>query len=214
MSTSDDVDQPQPPSDAGPGRGPRTTSGTSFVLAAGLFVLIFVSFTLVVSPRLQRQLGLSDARGFDAPPSTQTVPLTLDGEVVGEAIWDAEGICAEITAGGTYRVCADPGPLRPVWAIDAPDDADPAYVVVATPAEGVEVRGTTDAGDVLEAEVQARDLEAGWALIPLPEGSAVSELVVYDGDDSDLGDVVCGTEESETGGSSRLQGGCYVEEQD
>ena len=195
----------------------RTRSGTSFVVATGVFVVVFVVFLLVVSPRLQDNLGLnSGSQSFPDPDAPVEVPLTMDGETVGTAVWDAEGVCAEVTdaTGTTYRTCATPDPLRPIWAIDAPDEADPGYVIVGTPPEVMEVRGLTTAGEPLAALTQARELKAAWAIIPLPPGAAVEELVAFNTSGAELGNVECGGEDAPQGGADRLSGGCIVPQQD
>lgn len=205
-----------PPATAGQPVG-RTRSGTSFVVAAGVFAAVFVVVLLVITPRLQDNLGLnSSGQSFEVPDAPVEAALTLDGVEVGRAVWDAAGVCAEVTdtSGTTYQTCAVPDPLRPFWAIDAPDSADPAYVIVATPPEVVDVRGRTTDGEPLTALTQARELQAAWALIPLPPGATLDQLVAFDADSSDLGDVVCGGEDAPTGGPDRLAGGCIVPQQD
>lgn len=192
-------------------------SGRGFVIGTGVFLAVFLVFILFVSPRLQDDLGLNDGLSFDAPTDGPVeVPLTLDGVEIGRAVWDADGVCAEVTdsTGTTFRTCATPDPLRPVWAIDAPDESDPAYVIVATPPEAASVAGLTTAGEGLNALTEARELPAAWAVIPLPEGAVVSELVAYNVESSDLGNVQCGVEEAPTDGPDRLAGGCLVPQQD
>lgn len=196
--------------------GPRR-SGTTFVIATGVFLVVFLILILVVGPRLQDQMGLSEgARDFEAPPAPVTATLTLDGAQVGVATWNAEGVCAEVTdrTGTTFRTCATPDPLRPIWAIDAPDEADPPYVIVASPPAVASLAGRTADGEALNGLTQARELPAAWTLIPLPDGAQVSTLVAFNSENSEMGDVVCGTEESSTDGPERLVGGCYVERQD
>lgn len=197
--------------------GPPRRSGTFFVVASGVFLLTFLVFLLVVSPRLQDGLGLNDGLGFDPPPDGPVVaPLTLDGVEVGQAVYDSDGVCAEITdSNGTiFRTCATPDPLRPIWAIDAPDEADPAYVIVASPPQAASVGGTTTTGEGLNGLTQARELPAAWTLLPLPDGAVVSELIVFNTGSSDLGDALCGVEDAPTGGPDRLAGGCLVPQQD
>ncbi len=191
-------------------------SGKVFVIGTGVFLAVFLVLILTVGRSAQDNLGLNVGRSFDAPPAPVSVPLTLDGVEVGVATWDAEGICAEVTdrTGTTFRTCATPDPLRPIWALDAPDEADPGYILVATPQEGVSVAGITTAGEGLNALVQARELPAAWALVPLPEGATLYELVVYNTESSDLGNALCGVEDAPTDGSDRLNGGCLVPEQD
>lgn len=195
-----------------------TRSGSSFVLWTGVFLVLFLVFILVVSPRLQDQLGMTEGTRDLPTPSGDpvVVALTLDGREVGTATWDAEGVCAEITddAGQTFRTCARPESLRPIWAIDAPDDADPGYVIVASPQEVASVGGLTAAGDPINGLTQARELPAGWTLIPLEEGESVARLVAFDVEGDELGDALCGTEDAPTDGPDRLSGGCEVPRQD
>ncbi len=191
-------------------------SGKVFVIGTGVFLAVLLILILTVGRSAQDNLGLNDGLGFDVPTSPVSVPLTLDGVEVGMATWDAEGICAEVTdrTGTTFRTCATPDPLRPIWALDAPDEADPGYVLVATPPEAASVAGITTAGEGLNALVQARELRAAWALVPLPEGAVLSELVIYNTESSDLGNALCGVEDAPTNGSDRLDGGCLIPEQD
>lgn len=194
-----------------------TRSGTTFVVGAGVFLVIFAVFVLVISPRLQDNLGLNaGVQTFPTPSAPVEVPLTLDGREVGRAVWDAEGVCAEVTddTGTTYRTCAEPDPLRPIWAIDAPDEASPGYAIVATPPVVANVAGRTTDGESLDALTQARELPAAWALVPLPDGAAVEELVAFNTENSDLGNVLCGGEDAPTDGPDRLAGGCVVPQQD
>ncbi len=190
-------------------------SGKIFVIGTAVFLVLFLAFILTVGRSFQDAAGLND-RGFDAPAAPVQAALTLDGVRVGTATWDAEGVCAEVEdpSGTTFRTCAVPDPLRPIWAIDAPDDADPAYVLVATPPAVVSIAGLTTAGEGLNALTQARELPAAWALIPLPDGAVVDELVAYNTESSDMGNVLCGVEDAPTGGPDRLAGGCLVPRQD
>ena len=210
MSNSTTDDQPHL-------SGPPRRSGTFFVIASGAFLLIFLVFILVVSPRLQDSLGLNEGLGFDAPAAGPVVvPLLLDGVEVGQAVWDADGVCAEITDsnGSTFRTCATPDPLRPIWAIDAPDEADPAYLLVASPQAASSITGVTTAGDSLNGLTQARELPAAWTLMALPDDGVVSELIVLNTESSDLGDALCGDPEAPVGGPDRLAGGCLIPQQD
>ncbi len=187
------------------------------MVAAGAFLLVFLVVILTISPRLQDDLGLNAGLGFDPPPDGPvTSPLLLAGAEVGQATWSRDGVCAEVTdsEGSIYRTCATPDPLRPIWGIDAPDDADPAYVIVASPPEVATVGGTTTTGEGLNGLTQARELPAAWTLIPLPENAVVSEVIAFDTGGSDLGNALCGDEEAPTGGPDRLQGGCLVPQQD
>jgi hypothetical protein len=194
----------------------RTRSGTSFVVAAVVVVVVVAVFILQVSPRLQEDLGLTGVQAFPVPDEPREVPLTLDGREVGVAVHDASGVCAEVTdrAGTTFRTCAEPDPLRPFWAIDAPDEADPAYVIVAGPPDVASVTGTTAAGEALDGLTQARELPAAWTLIPLPDGAVVDRLLALDVDGRELGDLSCGVEDAPTGGPERLAGGCLIPLQD
>lgn len=197
--------------------GSRPRSGTFFVLATGVFLVIFAVFLWVVSPRLQAQLGLNEGEiGFDPPPTPTQVPLRLDDRQVGAATWDASGVCAEITddTGTVYRTCARPDPLKPIWAIDAPDQADPPYVIVATHPAAATITGSTIDGEGLDGLTQARELPAAWALIPLPEGAVVQRIVARDVEGGELGDAECGVDEAPTDGPERLAGGCLVPRQD
>jgi hypothetical protein len=195
---------------------PPTRSGTSFVVAGIVFLAVLLAVLIVVTPRLQDNLGLNEGLELPPPDAPVEVPLTLDGARVGVAVWDAEGVCAEVTddLGTTFRTCARPDPLRPIWAIDAPDEADPAYVILATPPAVTSVGGRTTAGESLDALVQARELPAAWALIPLPDGAVVEEVVAFGTGGTDLGNVECGGEDAPTGGPERLAGGCVVPQQD
>lgn len=192
-------------------------SGTRFVIGVGIVLVLLLAVLLVISPRLQNRLGLTgDPRTFPTPEEVVEVPLTLQGREVGVAIHDARGVCAEITdsADETFRTCAVPDPLRPIWAIDAPETADPPYVIVAGPPAVASVAGITTDGRSLSGLTQARELPAAWTLIPLPPGAAVSELVAYNAENSDLGNAECDTEEAPTDGSERLAGGCIIPRQD
>jgi hypothetical protein len=143
--------------------------------------------------------------------------LELDGEQIGLAVWDAEGVCAEITdrGGSTFRTCAIPDPLKPIWAIDAPDEADPAYVLVAGPPLATEMRVVTTDGQTIPGATQGgTDLPAGWAVIPLPDDAVVAEIVAVNAESSDLGNAVCDDHDAPTDGPDRMQGGCFVPRQD
>ncbi|HUG84776.1 MAG TPA: hypothetical protein VMM13_09440 [Euzebya sp.] len=194
----------------------RPRSGTAFVIATGVFLVVFLVFLVVVSPRLQNQLGLTgDARAIAPPAETTEVPLTLDGREVGVAIWDAQGVCAEIhDASGTIaRTCAQPDPLRPIWALDAPDEADPPYVIVGGPPAVASVAGITTDGQSLSGLTQARELPVAWTLISLPPGAAVAELIAYNSENADLGNADCSLEVGAEG-PQRLNGGCVIPRQD
>ncbi len=194
----------------------RTTSGRTFVVVSMVFLLVLLVVLLVVSPRLQDQLGMGGTRGFSAPENPVEVTLELNGEAVGTAIWDAGGICAEImdATGTTYRTCAEPDPLKPIWAIDAPDEAEPGYLLVATPPDVVNIEGRTTAGETFGALTQARELPAAWAIVPLPDGAVVDTIVAFGVTNSDLGDAQCGVEDGGSSTSVRLGGGCVVPQQD
>ncbi|MGI9015872.1 MAG: hypothetical protein ACR2HR_02005 [Euzebya sp.] len=193
-------------------------SGTFFVMVSAAFLVTFLLFILFVSPRLQDRLGLNEGVvPFPSPPATVVVPLELDDMQVGVAVWDQEGVCAEITdqSGTTFRTCAVPDPLRAIWAIDAPDEAEPAYLLVATPPEATTVRGTSRDGETFEASTQTgEDLPAAWALMRLPAGAVVSEIHAFNAEQADLGGAMCGVEDAPTDGSRRLQGGCLVPRED
>ncbi len=196
---------------------PRMRSGTFFVIVSGVFLLLFAVFLWVVSPRLQDQLGLNEGVvGFDPPSAPVQVPLTLDGDQVGVAEWNAEGVCAEMTdsTGTIFRTCAEPDPLKPIWAIDAPDQANPPYLLVATAKEAASVAGTTQDGEGLNGLTQARELPAAWAIIPLSEGSVVARLIAQNNEGADMGEAVCGVEDAPTDGPARLAGGCLVPRED
>lgn len=187
------------------------------MIATFVFLVVFLVLVLVVSPRLQDRMGLTaDGRAFPPPSTAVEVPLTLDGIEVGVATYDAAGVCAEITdgIGTTFRTCATPDPLRPIWAVDAPDEADPGYLIVATPPEIASVAGTTTDGEGLDGLTQARELPAAWTLIPLQPGAAVRQLVAQNTEGSDVGTAECGSDEAPTDGPERLSGGCFVERQD
>lgn len=195
----------------------RMRSGTFFVIASGVLLLLFAVFLWVVSPRLQDQLGLNEGVvGFDPPPAPVQVPLTLNGEEVGVAEWDAEGVCAEITdsTGTIFRTCARPDSLKPIWAIDAPDQADPPYLLVATPRDAASMTAVTQDGETLEGLTQARELEAAWVVLPLTEGAVVDRIVVYNIEGADLGEAECGVPDAPTDGPAHLAGGCFVPRQD
>jgi hypothetical protein len=213
LPPSDPADVPV--RDPNPIAEPR--SGSTFVVLTGVFLALFLVAILVVGPQLQDRMGLSEgARTFEPPAEVMTVPLEMGDGVSGVATWDADGVCAEVTdaEGTTYRTCAEPDPLRPIWAIDAPDDAVPGYVLVASPPEIANIGGVTTDGESLSGLTQARELPAAWTLIPLEDGAAVRLLVAYNTSSSDVGNAVCGTEESPGGGSERLSGGCFIERQD
>lgn len=207
------VSDPTPTGFAGLDASPAR-SGKVFVIGTAVFLTVFLILILTLGRNFQDAAGLN-ARGFDVPTAPVTAVLTLDGVEVGTATWDAEGVCAEITdaTGTTFRTCAVPDPLRPIWAIDAPDDADPGYILVATPAVA-SIGGLTTAGEGLNALTQGRELPAAWAVIPLPPGAVVAELVAYNTESSDLGNALCGDEEAPTDGPARLGGGCLVPQQD
>ncbi len=194
----------------------RTTSGRTFVVMSMVFLLVLLVVLLVVSPRLQDQLGMGGSRGFSAPENPVEVTLELGGEVVGVAVWDAGGVCAEVEdgTGTTYRTCAEPDPLKPIWAIDAPDDADPGYLLVATPPDVVNIEGRTTAGETFGMLTQARELPAAWAIVPLPDGAVVDTMTAFGVTNSDLGNAECGVDTGATGGAERLGGGCVVPQQD
>ncbi|CAN5513312.1 hypothetical protein BH23ACT9_BH23ACT9_13210 [soil metagenome] len=200
-------------------------SGRNFVIGTGVVAALFLLFLLVVSPRLQDQLGLTEgARTFPAPDAVVEMPLTLDGQAVGTAVWDATGVCAEITdaTGTSFRTCAVPDPLRPIWAIDAPDEADPGFLIVGGPPEVAKVAVVTTDGERLTAEAQVRDMPASWTLIPLPAGSAVRDLIAFNEENSDLGNAECAptgavgqyVDALPSDGPDRLSGGCMVPRQD
>lgn len=210
-AVSDTSPTPDPATNKG------TRSGTTFVIATGVFLVVFLVLILVVSPRLQDRLGLRPgAQPFETPGESVQVELTLEGRAVGTATWDAEGVCAEVTdeTGTTFRTCATPDSLRPIWAIDAPDDADPAYVIVASPPEVSRIVGVTTDGEGLDGLTQSRELPAAWTLIRLQPGAAVRELVAFNTEDADLGNAECGVEDAPSDGPDRLSGGCIVERQD
>lgn len=210
------VTTPTPPSDhADPSIAPAR-SGKAFVIGTGVFLVLFLGFLLFVSPVLQDRLGLSGSREFPVPDAPVSVPLTLGGQEVGVAVWDDAGVCAEITdsAGTTFRTCADPDPLRPIWAIDAPDEAADGYLLVATPPAVIDVAGSTTDGETLAGLTQARELPAAWALIPLPDGAVVDELKAFNSSNSDVGGAQCGVPDAPTDGSDRLNGGCLVPQED
>ncbi|WP_370323743.1 hypothetical protein [Euzebya sp.] len=192
-------------------------NGTFFVVASGVFLVTFLVFILVVSPRLQDQLGLTEgAVDFPTPSVRTEVPLTAEGDEVGKAIWDAGGVCAEVidSAGSIFRTCAEPDVLRGIWGIDAPDEATPAYVIVAAPPEAATVTITTTDGDEVEVATQARDLPAAWAIAPLPTGAVVAEVATFDDDGADMSVGECGVEDAPEGGPRRLAGGCLVPRED
>lgn len=205
-----------PPSDHADPVGAPERSGRTFVIISVVFLALFLGFLLLVSPVLQDRLGLSGDRGFPVPDAPVEVPLTLGGQEVGVAIWDDAGVCAEITdsAGTTFRTCAVPDPLRPIWAIDAPDEAADGYLLVATPPAVIDVAGSTTDGETLAGLTQARELPAAWALIPLPDGAVVDQLTAFNSSNSDVGGAQCGVPEAPTGGSDRLNGGCVVPQED
>lgn len=194
----------------------RRRSGTTFVLIALAGMAALLAFLLLVSPRLQARMGLGeDAVGFTPPSAPVSAPLTLDGDRVGEARWDDAGVCAEVTVGpeGTYRVCARPDPLRPIWAIDAPDEAAVPFLLLAVPPDVGTVSGTTTDGEIFTGVAQT-DLPARWILIPLPEGAVVDRIEVTGTDTDDLGTARCGAIEAPPGGPDRLGGGCLLPSED
>lgn len=191
------------------------------VVVSLAFLVVLGVVLLVVSPRLQANLGLNEPRPFPTPAEPVTTTLQAPDGLVATATWDAEGVCAEVTDASdtTFRTCADPDSLRPIWAIDAPDAADPAYLLVGTPPDVASIEGTTTDGEVLAALTQ-RELPAAWAIVPLPRGAVVERLVALDLQGSDLGDAECGTplageDRAEVAaGPDRLGGGCTVPRQD
>lgn len=189
--------------------------GRWFVGISLAFLGLFLAFLLFISPRLQDSLGLNGPRPFPEPPEPTDVELVA-GAVGGVAVWDDGGVCAEVEGadGQVFRTCAVPDPLRPIWAIDAPDDADPAFLLVATPPDVASIEGRTTDGEVFSAMTQARELPAAWALVPLPEGAVVDTMTAFNVEGSDLGGAECGVEDAPTGGPDRLQGGCLVPEED
>lgn len=195
----------------------RGRDGRVFVVASALFLVLLAAFLLVVSPRLQDGLGLNGPLPFDEPPSTQVVALgTAGAPLEASATWDADGVCAEVVdqTGTAFRTCAVPDPLRPIWAIDAPEEASAPYLLIATPPEVASVEGRLTSGETFAALVEARELPAAWALIPLPEGGVVEDIVALGTNGDDVGGAQCGVEDAPTGGSALLQGGCLVPQED
>ena len=96
----------------------------------------------------------------------------------------------------------------------APDEAEPGYLLVATPPDVVNIEGRTTAGETFGALTQARELPAAWAIVPLPDGAVVDTIVAFGVTNSDLGDAQCGVEDGGSSTSVRLGGGCVVPQQD
>lgn len=194
-----------------------TRSGTMLVVIGLTICAGFVVFLVFISPTLQSRMGLGDdAVGFPVPDAPRSEALLLGDEVVGEATWDASGVCAEISpagrdaAGETFRLCADPEPLEPVWALDAPDEADPGYLLLAVAPDVGSIRGTTTDGEPLEGTTQT-SLPAGWIVVALPDGAVVDRFDVFAAlDDDDLGTVDCTAADAPTDGPDRLAGGCLI----
>lgn len=210
------VTTPPSPSDHADPVGTPERSGRAFVVISITFLAAFLIVLLFFSPVLQDRLGLNGDLPFPVPDAPVEVPLSLGGETVGVAIWDDAGVCAEVTdsAGTTFRTCASPDPLRPFWAIDAPDGSAEGYLLVATPPSVIDVAGTTTDGESLAGLTQARELPAAWAVIPLPDGAVVDELTAFSTGNTDVGNALCGAPEAPTDGSDRLNGGCLVPQQD
>jgi len=195
---------------------PRGRDGRWFVAISMGFLVLFVLFLVFVSPRLQDSLGLNQPLPFNQPDATTTVPLLLGEVEVGEVVWDASGVCAEVTdpGGAVFRTCAVPDPLRPIWAIDAPDEATDPFLLVATPPDVASIEGRTTDGETFAALTQVRELPAAWAIVPLPEGAVVDEMTAFNVEASDVGGAQCGVEDAPTGGPERLAGGCLVPQED
>ena len=119
------------------------TSGHVVAVTAVLFIVGWLAFLLLASPRLQDQLGIGPSRpAFDPPPSPVAVDIA-EGPGPGEAWeatarWDPGGACADLVfaSGPRTRTCAVPDPLQPIWAVEVPDGPVPVLVLAKIGRDG------------------------------------------------------------------------------
>lgn len=189
------------------------TSGHVVAVTAVLFIVGWLAFLLLASPRLQDQLGIGPSRpAFDPPPSPVAVDIA-EGPGPGEAWeatarWDPGGACADLVfaSGPRTRTCAVPDPLQPIWAVEVPDGPVPV-LVLATAQEVAVVEIRLVGGDILEREPVGVEegLPAGFAAVELPAGGRVEEIGALAASGAELAVATCGGDAGDP-----LGGGCAV----
>ncbi len=191
--------------------GSRTRSGKAFVLGALALMAALVAVLVLVSPNLQNRMGIGpDPVGFPTPDEPVTQLLAGEDGWEAAATWDGAGACVVVTdtSGADFRTCADPDPLRPIWALDAPD-ADGPLLVVATTPQAAAVEVTTVGGARLDVTLQGTDpLPARFGVLRLPDAAdPVDEVLVTGAAGEELVVASCGLDAD---GPDLLGGGCEI----
>ena len=152
---------------------------TCFLLASALWV----TFLLVGAPRVRDGLGIPGV-ALPTPSGPVEVVLEETDDYVATGRWDELGACLRLdfANGDVTRTCAAAEALRPLWGVDVPDGPIPLVVVATAPdVERITARLAAGTNVVVPTLGGSADLPAAFAIIPLPEGATIHELIASAG---------------------------------